>query len=828
MILEMRSSHPLYKYNIMLQNHLKVALRQLRKNKFITGVNLLGLVLGMTAALFIWQYVDYERSYDKFHSNADQIYRIRTDRIQDGEPFMQFAAGAAFAGKILNTFPEVENYVKLKTDGDAVYVTPSNQEGMKLEDVVFAMPSVFEVFDFPLQTGDKATCLNEPFKACISESVAKRLFGSQNPIGKTIRRNDQDNHQYEVTGVFADFPSNSHIKLDVMLSYITFSDVFMAESDDPTASETAPYWDGYFTYVQLQEGTDWKAIEAAIPTAIRREYDEEVASDVELYLQPLTDIHLTSNYLFEAEINGDGKAVYFLSLVGIIVLFIAWLNYINLAVARSVQRAKEVGIRKVAGSGRMGLMTQFLTETALVNVVALGIALFAFWGLQPLFEQLVGKAVPPTLVTQAKFGVVILATLVGGTFLSGWYPAFLLSGFKPMDALKNGLSKSGKGQSGWLQQGLVVVQFTASVALIAATIIIYQQLSFLQNKKLGVNIDQTLVLNGPNIGDSTFVEKSKVLQSEIKKLAEVREVSYSTSVPGQAFGWTAGGIERVDSDVETPEGFHVMAASLNYSEMYELALLTGNHMSPDRQSDHDACLINATAAKLLKFDQPEEAVGQDITFWGDQYTISGVLEDFHQESPKAIIEPLILVPIPDDWMPSYYSIKVGTDQLTSTIASISSIWQDVLPGNPFDYFFLDEHFAAQYAADQRFGRLFTLFSVLAIIVSCLGLFALVAFIAERRRKEIGIRKVLGASVPGLVAMLSKDFMRLVFIALVIATPIAWYLMNNWLNNFAERMDIKWWTFALAGIIAIGIAMLTMSYQSLKAALANPVNALRSE
>ncbi|MEO1262650.1 MAG: ABC transporter permease [Bacteroidota bacterium] len=807
----------------MLQNNLKIAWRHLLKNKFISAINLTGLIVGMTAALFIWQYVNYERSYDQMHLNGEQVFRVRTDRVKDGVPFMQFAAGAACAGPLIkNNFAEVEDYVKFKSSSEAVY-TYGTDVSFREDKVYYTMPSVFDIFSFPLIKGNKETALAEPFTACISESTAKKIFGGEDPVGKSIFRNG--NREYKITGVFADCPPNSHLKFNILLSYITFSDVF----NENNQTETAIYWDGYLTYLKLKPNTDWKNLETKIPAIIEKNYDQEAAASVEFYLQPLQDIHLNSNYLFEAEVNGDEKAVNFLFIIGILVLLIAWFNYINMSTARSEIRAKEVGVRKVVGSSRGKLIGQFLTEAAVMNLFAI-IGSFAMVQLlNPFFEKLIDKEIPITLLDQPKVLFSILAVFIIGTILAGLYPAFLLSSFKPIAVLKSNVSNNKLAGGNWLRRGLVVVQFMATVGLIAGTIIIYKQLQFMQETKLGLSIDQTLVVKGPNMIDSTFSDKSKIFIEEVEQLAPVKLMAGSSSVPGQAFGWTIGGVRRPGWSEEKSEAFHGLAVDPDYSVLYEMELAAGRHMSDEMGTDNRiACLLNETGAKLLEFETPEEAVGKGISYWGDQFIVAGVLKDFHQESPKAVVEPMIMRSMPGEWGRDFYSVKLNTKDLSTTITQINQKWSSLFPGNPFDYFFLDDHFNQQYAADQRFGKIFLLFSGLSILVACLGLFALVAFVAERKKKEIGIRKVLGATVPSLVTLLSKDFIKLVVVALIIASPLAYYFMNSWLDNFANRIDIHWWIFALAGTLAIGIAFLTIGFQSVKAALANPVQSLRSE
>ncbi|MEM9919403.1 MAG: ABC transporter permease [Bacteroidota bacterium] len=804
----------------MFQNNLKIAVRQLLKNKFISFINLLGLVIGMTAALFIWQYVNYEKSYDNFHDYSEDVFRIRTDRVKDGVTFMKFAGGAAFAAPFMkNNFSEVEDYVKLKSSREAVYTYKDNA-AFRERRAFFAMSSVFDIFSFPLLKGDPKTCLTDPFTVCLSESMAEKMFGSEDPMGKMIRRNDD--LEYRVTGVFADCPENSHMKFEILLSYATYSNVFYNDG----VTETSPYWDGYYSYLKLKPGTDWKALEARIPAAIEASYDADVRKQVELYLQPLRDIHLKSNLLGEFKTNGDDASVSFLFIIGIIILFVAWFNFINLATARSELRAREVGVRKVVGGSRGSLIRQFLTEAALMNVVAIAFSFMLVQLCGPLLKPLLGHSVSISIFSDIKLVAIVLTVFLVGTLLAGLYPAFLLSSYKPLRVLKS--SHTDKGKGGFLRKGLVVVQFMAAAGLIACTLVVYSQLHYMQNTKLGVNIEQIMVVKGPTAMDSTFEERAETFKRELFKMPNMKKLAASSSVPGQGFGWTAGGVQLVGAPEDEAESFHVMEADAEYSQLYEMALVAGRHLSPEMIGDRSGVLLNEKGAALLKFDRPEDAVGRRLSFWGSEFTIVGVLKNFHQESPKAVVEPLVLRAKQPAQIPSFYSIKMSTQNLKQVIADLEGKWASVFPGNPFDYFFLDDHFHKQYAADERFGQIFSLFSGLAIFVSCLGLFALMAFMAERKKKEIGIRKVLGASVPGIVRMLSRDFLILMVLALLIAIPIVWYFMNGWLNNFANRIDIQWWIFVLAGLGSIGLALLTISFQSLKAAMADPVESLRNE
>ena len=673
----------------MFRNNIKIAWRHLWKNSFVSLTNLLGLIIGMTAALFIWQYVYFERSYDDFHEKGDRIYRVRTERIKDGVPFMKFAAGTAAAAPLLkDNFPQIEDYVKLRNAPDAVF-SYQKEKSLREDKAFFATPSIFNVFSFPLLEGDVNSALEAPFTACISQSTSLKLFGQTDPIGKSVKVNDE--MEFKITGVFKDVPENSHIKFNVLLSYVTFSDVL----NEGAPTETSATWDGYYSYILLRPESNWRQIESEIPAVIENTYGEDMRKSLALYLQPLQDIHLTSHYLFEAEINGNERTVKFLFIIGISVLLIAWFNYINLSTANSELRAKEVGVRKVLGGNQGKLVKQFLTEAVILNIFAITISLFLVRILHPFFESLIGSKIPLSLFSDGKlFGVIILVLLLG-TLLSGLYPAFVLSSFKPIQVLKSG--RNGHGPSKRiLSKGLVTLQFVASVGLIISTLVINKQLNFLQEKKLGLEIDQTLIIKGPKVIDSTFASKAYIFKQEAEQMASVTQLAASTSIPGRSFGWTAGGVHRVGAPENESENFHVMAADVEYSQLYEMQLAAGRHMSDQMGSDESiACLLNEKGAELLQFESPEAAIGQQIEFWGDRFTIVGVLKDFYQESPKSEIEPLVLRSRPAHWQADYYSIKMNTQGITNSLAGIEDIWKKHFPEDPFEYFFLDEYFNEQ-------------------------------------------------------------------------------------------------------------------------------------
>ncbi len=808
----------------MFSYHLKIAFRHLWKHKYTTSINLSGLIVGMTAALLIWQYVSFEKSYDDFHDNADRIVRVRTDRYNQGELSTQFAAGAACAGPLLHeSFSEIEDHVKIYAPGERV--VRHEDVTFRESKLAFAGKSFFTIFSYPLLTGDKETCLAEPLTVCISESIAHKYFGEKDPLGKSL--NIDGLREYKITGVFRDMPENTHLDYNILLSYITLPSIIWPTYN----SETTPDWDGFLAYLLLRPGVDAGLLESKFPALIEQKFGAKFKESNEAMvwvLQPLRDIYLISHYMGEAKANGDANAVRFLSIIGGLILLIAWFNYINLSTARTDIRAREVGVRKVVGSTRGNLIMQFLTEASVLTFGAISIAVLLTSFLIPVFSKFIGKTIPLTLFTEPHlwFGLIGIFTL--GSLLAALYPAFVHSAFSPVSMLKGSATTTrGQGFNG-LRKSLVVLQFAASVSLIVCTFVVFRQLSHMQETALGLKIDQTVVLHAPRIADSTYHDKFETFKQEALRIPAIKNLTASTAVPGSAVDWNAGGIRRWGAP--DADGKQVRALSLDYDYVtaYGLEVVAGRAFARGMHTDSTACMINELTALQLQFSSPEEAVGVDINFWGDRLTIVGVVKNYHHESPKAAYEPLVLRVLNPESPPKYYSMKLNTEQLPQTMQAIEALWKNVFHGNPFDHFFLDQHFALQYAADRRFGYVFGVFAALAIFVSCLGLFALAAHIAERRTKEIGVRKVLGASVENLVGLMTRDFMWLVLIGILIASPVAWYMMNSWLTGFATRIKIEWSIFLFSGLLAIIIAFATISFQSIKAALVNPVTSLRSE
>ncbi|MBC3789077.1 ABC transporter permease [Spirosoma utsteinense] len=805
----------------MLRNYLKIAWRNLVRNRAFSAINIVGLAIGVAACVLILQYVAFELSYDNFHANGDRIYRVRQDRYNEGKLSTQWAAGAQAAGySFKGAFHEVEDYVNVLRRGSAV--VDYKEKSLKVEKVYIASQSFFTVFSYPLMAGNPATALAEPNTVVLSESVAQRLFGRENALGKTIQQNRKE--AVKITGVFKDFPANTHLQPDYIIPHATF----VSQAGPDNNPNTAWQWDGALSYLLLRPGVNPRALEAKFPALVDKlagaEHRKYRSAAVYL-LQPLRDIHLYSHFMMEAEPNGDGKTVYLLLAIAFFIVLIAWVNYINLATARAISRAKEVGVRKAVGSLRGQLIGQFMTESVLLNALAVVLALLLVALTLPTFNELSGQQLSASLLYNRLFWLPLTGLFVVGSFFSGLYPAFVLSGFKPVAVLKGKVSTSRQGIN--LRKSLVVFQFAASLFLLVGTLAVFQQISFMRKQSLGINIDQTLVLNPPIVtNDSTFMRQLAAFKEELLRQSTIRSVVVSSIVPGQGSDFNAGGIRLKGVDENKGKQYRIMGIDHDFIKAYDLKLLAGRNFSKEFGSDPKAVVFNKIAIQQLGFADPAQAIGKQIDFWGDIFTIVGVTDNFHQQSLRDAYDPLILVLKPDER--GFFSIKLNTSDLTKQIAGIRAEWNRFFPGNPFEYSFLDERFDNQYRADQRFGQVFGFFTLLAILVACLGLFGLASFTTAQRTKEIGVRKVLGASVGSIVQLLYQEFAVLILVAFVIATPLSWYAVTRWLQGYAFRTDLPWWLFVIPFLLVLLIALLTVSFQSVKAALMNPVKSLRSD
>ncbi|MEO7292985.1 MAG: FtsX-like permease family protein, partial [Ginsengibacter sp.] len=693
----------------------------------------------------------------------------------------------------------------------------------------YADPSFLSMFNVQLIRGNPKVALDAPNKILLSENMAKKYFGTEEPLGKKlVQRNPDHTRIFEVTGVFKELPANSHLVINHLASYATLADIVKQSGDTTNSTETSFGWYDFYTYLLLKPGTDIKKFESKLPAYCDRYMNNAQSAKTnnfhtELYAIPLGDIHLYSNYNQEAEVNGNGQSVAFLFMIAFFIIGIAWINYINLATARSMERAKEVGVRKVLGALRRTLIGQFLIESFLLNFIALLLAAGIAILLTPSFNHLTGQTMHPSFSLPVNYWMGFGAMFLFGSFVAGIYPAFVLSSFKPIYVLK-GLFKSSSGGVA-LRKGLIVVQFATSVVLIAGTIIVYQQISYMRKQKLGANIEQTIVLNGAtSISDSLYQNSFQPFKNDLVKIADVKNVSTSSSVMGKEIYWT-NGARRLGTDSKGTVTLYNIGVDHDFIPSYELELKAGRNFSKEFK-DEKGVLLNETAAKLLGFDDYNKSLNESFKSAGDTVKLIGVVSDYHHQGLQKAIDPMIFKLRPN--LRQAYSIKIGTANIQGTIAAIEKVWNAHFSSDPFSYVFLDELFDQQYKADQKFGKIFGLFSLLAIIIACFGLLGLSAYNVLQRTKEIGIRKVLGASLQNVLYILSKDFLILVLVSFFLAIPIAYWIMYNWLQDFAYRISIQWWVFGIAGLAALLIALLTISFQALKAALSNPVKSLRTE
>lgn len=814
----------------MIRNYINIAFRNLRKRSGHTFLNVAGLTIGMTCCLLIFHYVSYERSYDDFHENVNDIVRLRIDSYSKGNLRWKSATVyPAIAPTMKKDFPEVQDFCRL-IDADFLVTNEARQVKFRETKGYFADPSVLKMFRIPLTQGNPATALTGPDKLIISQSMATKYFGSPDALGRQLKINFNGATQhYEISGVFKDYPSNSHLNLQYLASYDAFKKIILTawrDSTDP--AETAWGWYDFYAYVQLKPGTDREKLAAKLPAFSDRymnntEWAKKNNFKTEIHMMPMRDIHLYSNFNQEAEVNGNGQAVGFLFLVAIFIIGIAWINYINLATARSVERAREVGVRKVLGALRTDLIRQFLVESFLLNVVALLIAMGIFYLLRQPFDRFTGH--PDTNISLSPYYWQLFAILfIAGAFLSGMYPAFVLSGFQPVKVLKGVFKNSASGLL--LRKGLIVLQFTTSVVLIAGTIIVYRQVNFMRNQKLGANIEQTLVLEGATSpSDSIYNSTFQPFKTEILQVSGVKKLATSTNVMGQEIYWTNTN-KRVDGENQTGNTLYNLGIDVDFIPLFDMKLVAGRNFSNDFGNERKNILLNERAVTLFGFPNAAAAIGKKIQSGRDTTTIVGVLADYHQQGLQKAIEPMVFRFMPT--VRSYYSIKIASGNLTATIAAIKKHWARYFPGDPFNYTFLDETFSEQYKADILFGKVFGIFAFLAILIACFGLLGLSAYNVLQRTKEIGIRKVLGASARSILLLLSKDFMKLILVALLLAIPVGWYIMHQWLQDFAYRISIGWWIFAVAGFLALLVALLTVILQAARAVVTNPVKSLRSE
>lgn len=815
----------------MYKHYFVITTRNLLRNKVYAGINILGLALGLTCCLLIFQYILFEYSFDTFNRNFDTIYRVVETTFSDGkEPYPSGRTGWAIGPALENEVPEVKHFVRMHPEyNNAVVSNPAQPEKVFEEkDVFYTDASFFKVFSYPFILGDSTRPLSEPETVVISESLAKKYFGEENPIGKTLSVRGWIVGTYRIEGVVEDPPKHSHLQFDILLP---MSDLLKkSRFNNPS---TAWGWTNFLTYVQLQKGSDLNKVNQKFSEILERnQKDKWEQSNItkKVHAQALNDIHLNEEIESPRSLISSYRSVYFLSIIGIITLFIALINYVNITTASAFDRAREVGIRKVVGALRRQLMSQFFFESTFTILIAFSLSLAASEYVKPHFNELIGTTLPSLLSINSHFWLMCGGLFLLINLLAGFYPAIVLSIYKPINVLKG--SRNPSTHRSWLRQGLVVFQFAASIVLLIGTSVVYIQLNFMQNMDMGMDISQILTVSAPRVlPEETTREKAvESFRQELLKLPFVEKVATSDAIPGGGYSFTSSSVKRI------PEGQseNVPCAALwidsTFAQLYGIELLTGDGFKQVslKAADEEPypVIANETAIYALGFDSPDQAIHEQVDISnGNICRIVGVYKDvnwastrFHRQNSFYFMGAGL----------PHISIKIGTENLANTVSKIGEVYKALFPDNPYLCVFADDSFDLQYKNDQRFAKLFSVFAVLAILISCLGLFGLATFTAQQRTKEIGIRKVLGATVADIVTLLSKDFLTLVIIGFFLAIPIAWYAMGQWLEGFANRIEIGVEVYLLAGLVAILIALGTVSWQSIKAAMSNPVDSLRNE
>ena len=810
----------------MIRNYFVVAFRNMMKRKLYSFINIVGLATGVAVCLIILRYVDFHLSFDTFHKNGSDIYRTIATAYRNGENtgtgvLSGFALGPALAEDV----PEVKTYIRTHPMyGGAVVANPTPSKDLSFhEDNIQMVDSTFlDVFTYEGLEGDLSTALDAPNSIVLTESMAVKYFGSASGVLGGILKVSGGwiDGDYQVTAVIKDVPENSHFNFQFLLPTHNLLKSPQYTQDDGWG------WQNFVTYIQFNHDTDIRKVEEKMGPFIERHRGERLkrsSTTVEQKFQPIRDIHLKPGLDLESSPTMSINTIYFFILIAIFIMAIAWVNYINLSTARAMERAREVGIKKAVGAFRSQLISQFILESIVVNFLAVLVAVLIAVALLPVLGGIVEKNFAFDF-TDMRLWIVLAGLFVVGAFVSGAYPAFVLSSFRSATVLKGGADQlPGKFS---LRKVLVVFQFVASLVLIAGTFAIYRQIMFMRQQDKGLTMDQMLIINGPRVMDQEGApERLTTFKNELKNIASVTGVASSATIPGGGFNW--GTLMRKEGDpVELNKSGNVTWVDPDFISVYGMHLLSGKVWNPDVASDMESMLVNEAALKAFGLGTPQEALEKRIVLGNDTVAILGVLKDFHWNSLKMAHEPILLAT--GRIMRRNFSIHVESQNMNATIEAVEALYKESFPGNPFDYYFLDTFFDKQYKDDQQFAKIFGLFAMLAILIACLGLWGLAAFTTTQKLKEISIRKVLGASVLSIMSLLSGQFMKLVLIASVIAVPLTWYGIDTWLDNFAFRIDLEWDLFVVPAAILGLIALITISFQIFRGASLNPATTLRAE
>jgi putative ABC transport system permease protein len=802
----------------MLRNYFTVALRNIFKDKFYSIINVFGLMLGIVSCIFIAIYINDELSYDRFNTKANRIYRviefIETEGSGERSSSAPFPVGPTLAEDYNTTIQSQVRFFDFQSPTLLVTEKDSKKE-FNEPDVLFVDSTFFDIFDYSITKGDKATALQKPNSVLLTQSTARRYFGDQDPMGKML--NLEGRVDLMVTGVMPDSPSNAHFKFDFLVSFSTLRNTFGGQLPDNW------YWNPCWTYILLKEGKTPSELEKNFPAFVQKYFPEQIKAEARLALQPLTDIHLKSNLEFELEANSSSDNIYVFTIIGLVILFIACMNFMNLSTARSAKRAKEVGLRKTLGSQRRQLVSQFLMESLIISFVAIFLAVAAAALGLPFFNALAEKRITYDILLHPA-----IISLLVGIFLvvgigSGFYPALVLSSFVPIKVLKDSQAKGGRGAI--LRKGLVIVQFALSIIMIISTVIAINQLNYLRKSDTGFDKEQILYVSALR---TPITQTYHAFKKEMEQRTDVESMTGILDVLGSKHQGDNYQFEGMDKS----KLFSVMWVNHDFFKTFGLDIIAGRPFQENMTSDDSLSLV-VNEAMVKQFGwTPEQAVGKSFDYQRFHGQIVGIVQDFNFVSKHKPIEPLVIQlrsnPNHFNFSLKYVAIKLKTNDLPATVAAVEEKWKALAPGRPFDYFFLDDELNKLYKDEEKLGKVAGVFSGLAVVVACLGLFALASFMAEERKKEIGVRKVMGGSVSEIVLLLSKDFSKLIAIAFLIACPLAWYAINAWLSNFAFHVEINVVVFILVGIVTLLIALLTISYRALQAAYTNPVKTLRHE
>lgn len=825
----------------MLINYLKIAFRNLSKNKMLSVIHILGLAIGTAACLLIFQYVHFERSYDRFHEQAENIYRVPIRYSEGFGAFPKLASNHPGLGPAMKEdFPEVADYTRIlhpSNIGAKSALEYQNEAGQRIsaseEKIYLSDSSFFNIFSYPFIAGDRSTALSQPGSIVMSASLARKYFGAEDPIGKTLKLDGGGPSKVTVTGVIEDLPGNSHLDFTALLSANSFF--------DNIGPNNLWIWPEFYTYVLLKPGSDPAALEAKFPTFTEKymsEIHKEHKFQTYFFLQPLQDIHLKTDCANEPTVAGNERTVYFLTLLGVFILVIAWVNYINLSTSRSIERAKEVGVRKTVGANKQQLVGQFLTEAILLNGVGILFGLFLAKVFLGRFTGVVGKEIGdsllnPNLVSEPMFWIILIGSILLGGLFSGLYPATVLSSFRPVQVLKGRYHKTTQGVS--FRKMLVGFQFILSILLIAATLLVSRQLRYMSKKELGYNKEQIVVVKAPMVKDSITFSKSGILATELGQLPMVSSLAKTSEIPGKLISFRSE-TRKNGLDKEANSSTFIYQIDHQFLSTFDIPLAAGaNFQLADSTniftSDNNKVLVNEALANSYGFQTADEAVGQDIKFkFGPREhkaKIIGVVKNYHQRSLKEDYDPILYYyPTFTNW--NYYALNINTTDWQGAITTLEEKQKEIFADNAFEYFFLDEYFDRQYRAEQQFSKVCQLIAGLAIFVAFLGFFGLSTLILTQRTKEIGIRTILGANTLNILLLISKDFVKMLVIANVVALPLIIYFGNNWLANFAFNIGLGWQVFVFPIVGLLAIVFLIISLQLYRTAVLSPIHSLRSE